>query len=327
MERFSNSKVIFKALIFSFILLSCSDYDKFEPYTTHGGSFHFLSALQAEQEVVDVYSSQSHSLITADSILLEIPSDAFLDEYGREYTDNARVVFSFAQKKHHLLGHGISLVQEDNQLIRPLGIIRVDAYSESGHPLSLRPGKLLKVKIPGINETETPTIYQAVYDSFQGEKLNRWTSLDNVSTSSIVKKENWIWKTKEGFIRHSEGWVLYAGTLDWLVLGYKIENAMEKKVEVSLEKSVEPENTRIFLLDINQKNCQILEFNQERHTFCNSSNRITNAFDALLISITQLENDSILMDFHSMKQQSEEIIYLQPKAYPASEAYQLLENL
>jgi hypothetical protein len=322
----NNSRFLFMLLVAFLFLGACSDYQKFEPYDLPEEQPGFLNLLRNDALWVEFDATRDHSFITMDTVLIEIPEQAFSDDFGREYTGSVKLVVDFPNKNHHLIGHRLSFVQQDGQLIVPKHVIHIDAYTSSGHRLFLQPGKRIKIKFPRVDQSEMPIIYHAA-NHFQSGGIVEWIAVKPGLSGSWLTPESWIWKTAHGEIRHEQGMVLYSDLLDWIVIGRPMEDISDVILEVVLPEDHSDMNTQVFVLEVNEMSIQRLLYNGEKELFSTYSRGIPSGTNVVVIALSQSVNEHIFLALHSGMISAETRLYLNLVNHPVDEALHLLENL
>lgn len=319
---------VFTGIILLGLLLfsACSDYDRFEPYEHFDDRFVYLNDLQPEGTVARIDPSTAHTIITSDSVLMEIPASAFVDQYGQIYRGEVQLMFSFLESKQHLMAYGISLVERGGQLIEPMVVIRMNAFTLSGDVLTINPLKSMRIKYPKALQFELPQVFLKGNDG-SDTSMGIWERVHSSDYNNKVYKESWTWKSEEGDIRHSSGLILHTDISDWIVLGYPVENPLSMQLNAYLPGQFDPANFRVYLFGHEYNNVQELSFNEERHAFCNKSGIIVQEDVLTVVVLSQSIDQEIYLEIKNLQVDSDLETLLNPSLTDVGEALNMLENL
>lgn len=319
----SISKILLAYLLFS--ILGCSDYNHFNPYGNVNDDLVYLQSLRpaSTQKLIDPV--RANTLSTADSVLLEIPKDAFRDHFNASYSDEVLLSFQMLTKPAHLIAYDISLVDGQGNLIIPEALFYAGAYTPNGHLLKLEQGKTLQVKYP-IETAFSPLELYFPNDAETANNLNEWLKAESGNQHFGIYEETWSWKSMEGEIRQSSGQLINTGKLKWLTLGASLETEDGCELQINTTEEFNPINTRVFAVGKSFPFVVKLDWDEERHAFCDKNNRIPIETEIHLVSITKMEGyfyyDEMTLNTETKLQRS-----LEPEKIDLDLLLQRLNNL
>jgi hypothetical protein len=313
-------------LLLSLLITSCTDYDLFEPYGDLDRRFVYLNELQPEAMVAKIDPTTAHTIITADTVLMEIPANAFIDQYGQDYRGEVQLNFALLESRQHLLAYGLSLVEKGGQLIEPMAVIKMNAFTLSGDVLKINPGKSLRIKYPKTPDLELPLVFAEDSEN-HAESIHSWERIQSSDYHNKVYQESWTWKSEDGEIRHSEGLILHTNIPDWILLGYAVDNPFSMQLDAYLPEHFQDDDFRVFLFAEDNKNVQELTFDKERHAFCNKSGAMVAEDVLTMVVLSETMDKEIYFEIKNIQVDSDLETLVNPTLTNISDALKMLEDL
>jgi len=268
-------------------LISCSDYNHFIPYEASTNEFAFLNILIPEAEVQLIDPSNQNTIYFSDSVILEIPAEAFVDSYGQNIEEDIQIVFQVHKKYSDLIADDSSLELSTDALFGFESMFFVAAYDQNGNTLNLGAQKFITIKYPVSLVSNELFLYFPDSAPDQLQVLDRWKKAIKTNFVNGVYPEGWNWVNPDnGEENQLSGYIFKSNTLKWIALGKELEIESGVSLEVDLPDDFTPENTRIFVKSEERSSFQKLRWNNDRHRFCDLQARmpIGTSVDVLVVS-------------------------------------------
>ena len=314
-----NLLIYINLVIFITVFSACSDYNQFFAYDVNSDSFQFLNVYGPESIQMSIDQEKANSVIVSDSIILDIPKHTFVNHMGELPDSEVNIVFKVYREIPSFISSDLSFVLDAKRLIGVQSLFYINAFDSKGSPLFMAENKNLLIKYPVTNPAQEFDLFVPLYG--EENELSQWIETEEDIVINKVFKEEWILPNEEV----SSGYIFRTDKMRWITMGYGISNDHKALIEVESEGWVNAENSRVFVISNEHKSLHKLEWNEERHAFCDLKGVMPVGSTCKILFLGQ--NGDYFCGIEEMLLNEENTIRLEIKQTNESAILELIETL
>ena len=308
------------------ILFSCQDIDRFDVYPDSERFSALLSRLDTVQFAAVIDPAEAHSILTSQQIWLDIPANAFSNEYGQPIKDSVLIYFFEYYSPLPLLAKDLSLMSDNRYPISMHSVFHLAAKSPDGSQLFIKGQHPVRFRIPTDDSQPVPNLFIPLPD-LGPDQLSLWQKMESNSPNLAIYPESWSFQDDSGEWIEEQGWFIHAGSGSWVLLGEEWTGDAWVSLECIVNGPFNGENGILYILSESPLSIQKIPWNQDRHAFCTTERNFPAGMKGYAFFLGEDDQNTWYMSLDPLVIQSDTTIQLNPVKRSSSQAIALLKDI